>query len=106
MENSIDISDLSPEDVVEVLQLIEEKRAQKNGGGGDSAQDTPFESLSHGAKKKLQTSTDEDDQEDELLRCMTAQRRALYEEIMKLRNEAGPGDFDIVEELRKIREGR
>ena len=93
MENLIDISDLSPEDVKEVLGLIKEKRAKKNGNGGEKAQESTPQAFVDG------------DRDDELLRRMAPQQRQLYEEIMDLRDMAGSGDFDIVEELRKIRQG-
>lgn len=40
---------------------------------------------------------------EELLRKMSPENRALDESIEKLRKEIGPIDFDIVEELRKLR---
>lgn len=41
---------------------------------------------------------------NELLRRLTPERRATYERIKKLREEIGPLDFDVVEELRDLRE--
>jgi hypothetical protein len=41
---------------------------------------------------------------DELLRRLTPERRATYERIKKLREEIGPLDFDVVKELRDLRE--
>ena len=35
---------------------------------------------------------------------MTPGRRALFDEIRRLRDEIGPIDFDVVEELRKLRD--
>ncbi len=43
------------------------------------------------------------ERQDELLRRMSPEARALDESIEKLRKEIGPIDFDIVEELRKLR---
>lgn len=40
----------------------------------------------------------------ELLRQLTPERRATYERIKKLREDVGPLDFDVVEELRDLRE--
>lgn len=40
---------------------------------------------------------------EERLRKMSPEARALDESIEKLRKEIGPIDFDIVEELRKLR---
>ncbi len=40
---------------------------------------------------------------DELIKGLPADRRALYEGIMKSREETGPIDFNIVEVLREIR---
>jgi hypothetical protein len=41
---------------------------------------------------------------NELLRRLTPERRATYERIKKLREKIGPLDFDVVEELRELRE--
>ncbi len=41
---------------------------------------------------------------DKLLRRLSPERRATYERIRKLREEIGPIDFDVVEELRELRE--
>ena len=41
---------------------------------------------------------------NELLRRLTPERRATYERIKKLREEVGPVGFDVVEELRDLRE--
>lgn len=41
---------------------------------------------------------------NELLRRLTPERRATYERIRKLREEIGPLNFDVVEELRDLRE--
>ena len=43
------------------------------------------------------------ERKDELLRRMSPEARALDESIEKLRKEIGPIDFDVVEELRKLR---
>jgi hypothetical protein len=40
----------------------------------------------------------------ELMRRLTPERRATYERIRKLREDIGPLDFDVVEELRELRE--
>jgi len=40
----------------------------------------------------------------ELLRRLSPERRATYERIRSLREEIGPLDFDVVEELRELRE--
>ncbi len=41
---------------------------------------------------------------EERLRRMSPERRALYEEIGKLRDEIGRVDIDIVEAIRELRE--
>lgn len=41
---------------------------------------------------------------EELLRRLSPERRATYERIRKLREEIGTLDFDVVEELRELRE--
>jgi hypothetical protein len=41
---------------------------------------------------------------DELLRRLTPERKATYQRIKKLREEIGPLDFEVVEELRELRE--
>lgn len=41
---------------------------------------------------------------NELLQRLTPERRATYERIKKLREEIGPLSFDVVEELRELRE--
>lgn len=40
---------------------------------------------------------------EESLRRMSPDRRALYERIIKRRDETGPIDFNIVEALRELR---
>jgi hypothetical protein len=42
-------------------------------------------------------------QRDALLHRLTPERRATYERIRKLREEIGPLNFDVVEELRELR---
>lgn len=41
---------------------------------------------------------------EELLRRLTPERRATYERITRLRDDIGALDFDVVEELRNLRE--
>ncbi len=41
---------------------------------------------------------------DELLRRLSPERRTTYERIRRLREEIGPIDFDVAEELRELRE--
>ncbi len=45
------------------------------------------------------------ERQDELLRMMSPEARALDERITKLRDAIGPIDFDVVEELRRMRNG-
>ena len=40
---------------------------------------------------------------DERLHRLSPERRVMYEEILKLREEIGPIDFDVVEALRELR---
>lgn len=42
---------------------------------------------------------------DERIRSLPSERRALYDSIKALREEIGPGEFDINQALREIREG-
>lgn len=42
---------------------------------------------------------------DERLGRMPAEARAVYERIQRLREEIGPVDFDVVEQLRELRNG-
>lgn len=41
---------------------------------------------------------------EELLRRLSPERRATYERIKRLREDIGPLNFDVVEELRELRE--
>lgn len=42
----------------------------------------------------------------EWLESLSPERRATYERITRLRDDIGPLDFDVIEELRKMREGQ
>ena len=65
----------------------------------DSGAETSAPITEHSLRRLLRA-----ERRNELLQRLSPERRATYERIRRLREEIGPLGFDIIEELRELRE--